>query len=190
MVMRTDYLSYALLLVGISLGGILLHRRQAIRVFICLELLLLSINLGYLMIGVETDERTRAMMALFVLGVARVETSLGLCGLLAYARAQLPSANASALAVPVGPAVGPRGMASLVGGQVIKCLTRPIESSGPRNDLTKKAFFAFFAKEGPRGFTKKNQNSVPWRVWLRPKAQGPRREKEVGLGRNRLTVSS
>lgn len=94
MVMRTDYLSYALLLVGISLGGILLHRRQAIRVFICLELLLLSINLGYLMIGVETDERTRAMMALFVLGVARVETSLGLCGLLAYARAQLPRATA------------------------------------------------------------------------------------------------
>lgn len=86
---RRMYHSYALLMVGLGIIGILRHGRKALRVFLCLELILLGINLGYLVLRVEVDDRTGVVMALFVLGVARVETSVGLCGLLAYARSQL-----------------------------------------------------------------------------------------------------
>lgn len=75
-----------LLLFLIGTFGILLNRRNILIVLMCIEIILLSVNLNFIVFSIYLDDFLGQMFSLFVLTVAAAESAIGLAILILYFR--------------------------------------------------------------------------------------------------------
>jgi NADH-quinone oxidoreductase subunit K len=75
-----------LLLFFISIFGILLNRSSVLIVFMCIEMILLSTNLNFLILSVYLDDAVGQIFSLLILTVAAAESAIGLSILILYYR--------------------------------------------------------------------------------------------------------
>lgn len=75
-----------ILLFLIGLLGIILNRRSILIILMCIELVLLSINLNFILFSVYLDDFYGQLFSLFVLTVAAAESAIGLAILIVYYR--------------------------------------------------------------------------------------------------------
>jgi NADH-quinone oxidoreductase subunit K len=82
----STFLNLVVFLFLLSVSGIFLTRRNFIIVLMCIELMLLSINFGFLIFSIHLDDFLGQLFTLFVLTVAAAESALGLAILVVYYR--------------------------------------------------------------------------------------------------------
>jgi NADH-quinone oxidoreductase subunit K len=75
-------LPFCLFFVG--LVGVLFNRRSIISVLVCIELLLLAVNLEFLFSSLILDDMLGYIFSLFVLSIAAAESAVGLSILVGY----------------------------------------------------------------------------------------------------------
>ena len=66
--------------------GILLNRRNILIVLMCIEIILLSVNLNFIAFSIYLDDFLGQIFSLFVLTVAAAESAIGLAILILYYR--------------------------------------------------------------------------------------------------------
>jgi NADH-quinone oxidoreductase subunit K len=66
--------------------GILLNRRNILVVLMCIELILLSVNLNFVIFSVYLDDFLGQIFSLFILTIAAAESAIGLGILILYYR--------------------------------------------------------------------------------------------------------
>ena len=80
------YILFNVLLFLIGTIGIFLVRKNIIVILMCLEMILLSINLNFITFSVYLDDFIGQVFSLFVLTVAAAEAAIGLAILVTYYR--------------------------------------------------------------------------------------------------------
>lgn len=70
----------------IGVLGIISNRRNILIVLMCIELILLSINLNFILFSVYLDDSYGQLFSLFILTVAAAEAAIGLAILILYYR--------------------------------------------------------------------------------------------------------
>jgi NADH-quinone oxidoreductase subunit K len=78
------FVSLAIFLIG--LFGIFINRKNLLTVIICIELILLSVNLNLLTTAFYLDDILGEIFVVFILTVAAAESSIGLAILIIYYR--------------------------------------------------------------------------------------------------------
>ena len=78
------FISFCLFFIG--LFGIFINRKNVLTVIICIELILLSINLNLLMSAFYLDDILGQIFVIMILTVAAAESSIGLAILIIYYR--------------------------------------------------------------------------------------------------------
>jgi NADH-quinone oxidoreductase subunit K len=66
--------------------GVLTNRRHFLVVIICIEMMLLSVNMFLLLFSIAFDDILGQVFSIFVLSVAAAESSIGLAVLILYYR--------------------------------------------------------------------------------------------------------
>nr|BBD14147.1 NADH dehydrogenase subunit 4L [Ophirina amphinema] len=79
-------LSIPFIIFFIGLSGIFLNRRNIIILLMSVELMLLSINFGFILFSVYLDDIVGQIFSLLVLTVAAAESAIGLAILVIYYR--------------------------------------------------------------------------------------------------------
>jgi NADH-quinone oxidoreductase subunit K len=82
-------LHYNLYIIGlffIGLLGIFITRKNIIVMLMCVELMLLAVNMNFILYSVYLDDLLGQIFALFVLTVAAAESAIGLAILVVYYR--------------------------------------------------------------------------------------------------------
>ncbi len=72
------YLIVSSLVFVISLAGILLNRENLIRVLMCIELMLLAVNLNFIAFSASLHQIMGQIFVFFILTVAAAESAIGL----------------------------------------------------------------------------------------------------------------
>ena len=70
----------------ISLIGLIFNSRNIIITLMCIELLLLSLNLNFIMFSIYLDDMYGQIFSLFILTVAAAESAIGLAIIILYYR--------------------------------------------------------------------------------------------------------
>jgi len=78
------FISFCLFFIG--LFGIFINRKNVLTVIICIELILLSVNLNLLLSAFYLDDILGQIFVILILTVASAETSIGLAILIIYYR--------------------------------------------------------------------------------------------------------
>lgn len=81
-----SFLSIALFLFIIGVIGIFVTRKNILLVFMCIELILLSINLNFIVFSIYLDDIVGQIFSIFVLTVAAAESAIGLAILVVFYR--------------------------------------------------------------------------------------------------------
>ena len=84
--MFVTQLAVNLLLFAICSVGIIIHRRSILFTLICLELVLLSLSLNFILFSVYFDDVYGQVFSLFILTVAAAESAVGLAIIITYYR--------------------------------------------------------------------------------------------------------
>ena len=66
--------------------GILVNRTNIIIILMCIEIILLSVNLNFIIVSIYLDDFLGQIFSLFVLTVAAAESAIGLAILILYYR--------------------------------------------------------------------------------------------------------
>lgn len=85
-IMFVVQLSINFLIFTIGLIGIIVHRRSVLFILICLELVLLSLSLSFVLFSVYFDDVYGQIFSFFILTVAAAESAVGLAIIIAYYR--------------------------------------------------------------------------------------------------------
>jgi NADH-quinone oxidoreductase subunit K len=72
------YLIVSVLLFGLSLAGIAMHRKNVILFLVCIELMLLSVNSNFIVFSNLYHDVAGQVMVFFILTVAAAEAAIGL----------------------------------------------------------------------------------------------------------------
>jgi len=80
------YLVFAMILFIVGLLGIFVAKKNVIIILMCVELMLLAVNLNFIIFSVYLDDILGQVFSLFVLTVAAAEASIGLAILVVYYR--------------------------------------------------------------------------------------------------------
>jgi len=80
------YLVFAISLFLVGLTGIFVTRKNIIIILMCVELILLAVNINFIVFSVYLDDLTGQIFALYVLTVAAAESAIGLAILVVYYR--------------------------------------------------------------------------------------------------------
>ena len=80
------YLTVAGALFVIGIFGIFLNRKNVIILLMCIELMLLSVNINFIAFSAHLGDLVGQVFALFVLTVAAAEAAIGLAILVVYFR--------------------------------------------------------------------------------------------------------
>lgn len=88
MPLLTHYLILSLSLFCIGLGGIVSNRTNLLIILICIEVVLFSIDLNFVIFSVYLDDIVGMVFALFILTVASSESAIGLAIVVVYYRLQ------------------------------------------------------------------------------------------------------
>lgn len=78
MLSLTHYLVLSALLLGISVAGIILNRKNVIILLMCIELVLLAVNTNFVAFSKFSQDPSGEIFVFFVLAVAAVEAAIGL----------------------------------------------------------------------------------------------------------------
>jgi NADH-quinone oxidoreductase subunit K len=70
----------------VGLVGIVFNRRNILIILMCIELLLLSLNLNFIIFSVYFDDLYGQLFSLFILTVAAAESAVGLAIIIIYYR--------------------------------------------------------------------------------------------------------
>ena len=79
-------ITYNLFLFFLGIFGIIYDRKSVIIILMCIELILLSINLSLVLISIIHDDIYGQIFALFILTAAAAEAAIGLAILIVYFR--------------------------------------------------------------------------------------------------------
>jgi NADH-quinone oxidoreductase subunit K len=82
----THYLSVAAILFTLGVFGIFLNRKNIILIMMCIELILLAVNINLVAISAFRGDILGQVFALVVLTVAAAEAAIGLAILVVYYR--------------------------------------------------------------------------------------------------------
>ena len=74
------------LLFVIGIFGIIFQRRNILIVLMCIEMILLSVNLNFIIFSVYLDDFFGQLFSLFILTVAASESAIGLAIIILYFR--------------------------------------------------------------------------------------------------------
>ena len=80
------FLVFSTILFLLGVLGIFIARKNIIIILMCVELMLLAVNLNFIVFSVYLDDILGEVFALFVLTVAAAEASIGLAILVVYYR--------------------------------------------------------------------------------------------------------
>lgn len=87
--LHLDLLRYFLIPLGlfiIAVLGVFLIRQNIIIILMCLELILLAININFVLFSVYLDNLFGQVVAVFILSIAGAESAVGLAILIIYYR--------------------------------------------------------------------------------------------------------
>ena len=80
------YLTLGAIIFTIGLVGIFLSRKNIIIILMCIELILLAVNINLVSFSIFINDLTGQIFALFILTVAAAEAAIGLAIIVAYYR--------------------------------------------------------------------------------------------------------
>ena len=80
------YLTLGAIIFTIGLVGIFLSRKNIIIILMCIELILLAVNINLVSFSIFINDLTGQIFALFILTVAAAEAAIGLAIILVYYR--------------------------------------------------------------------------------------------------------
>lgn len=80
------FLVFSIILFSVGVLGIFLTRRNTIVILMCIELMLLGVNINFIVFSVYLDDLLGQVFSLFVLTVAAAESAIGLAILVIYYR--------------------------------------------------------------------------------------------------------
>ncbi len=86
MIPLTDYLMLGAVLFAISVVGIFLNRKNVIILLMCIELMLLAVNLNFVAFSHYLHDTAGQVFVFFILTVAAAESAIGLAILVALFR--------------------------------------------------------------------------------------------------------
>ena len=75
-----------ILLFFIGLIGVILNRRNILIILMCIELLLLSLNMNFILFSVYLDDLYGQLFSFFILTIAAAESAIGLAIIIIYYR--------------------------------------------------------------------------------------------------------
>jgi len=78
MIALSDYLVLAAILFSLSVAGIFLNRKNVILLLMCIELMLLSVNLNFVAFSHFLEDTAGQVFVFFILTVAAAESAIGL----------------------------------------------------------------------------------------------------------------
>lgn len=78
MIVLSDYLILAAILFSLSLAGIFLNRKNIIILLMCIELMLLAVNLNFIAFSHFSGDPGGQVFVFFILTVAAAEAAIGL----------------------------------------------------------------------------------------------------------------
>jgi len=78
MLVLTDYLILAAVLFCISIAGIFLNRKNVIILLMCIELMLLAVNINFVAFSYFMNDMAGQVFVFFILTVAAAEAAIGL----------------------------------------------------------------------------------------------------------------
>ena len=80
------YLILAAIIFTIGIVGIFLNRKNLIVILMCIELLLLAVNINFVSFSIFLNDLTGQIFTLFILTVAAAEAAIGLAIIVVYYR--------------------------------------------------------------------------------------------------------
>lgn len=78
MIALSDYLIVAAILFSLSVAGIFLNRKNIIILLMCIELMLLAVNLNFIAFAHYAGDAAGQVFVFFILTVAAAEAAIGL----------------------------------------------------------------------------------------------------------------
>ena len=75
-----------ILLFFIGLVGMIINRRNILIILMCIEIVLLSVNLNFIIFSVYFDDLYGQLFSLFILTIAAAESAIGLAIIIIYYR--------------------------------------------------------------------------------------------------------
>ena len=78
MIALSDYLVLGAILFSLSVAGIFLNRKNVILLLMCIELMLLSVNLNFVAFSHFLGDTAGQVFVFFILTVAAAESAIGL----------------------------------------------------------------------------------------------------------------
>lgn len=82
----THYLTLASILFTIGVFGIFVNRKNIIIILMCIELILLAVNINFVAFSAYLGDISGQIFAMFILTVAAAEAAIGLAILVVYFR--------------------------------------------------------------------------------------------------------
>ena len=79
-------ISANILLFFIGLVGVILNRRNILIILMCIELLLLSLNMNFILFSVYLDDLYGQLFSFFILTIAAAESAIGRAIIIIYYR--------------------------------------------------------------------------------------------------------
>jgi NADH-quinone oxidoreductase subunit K len=78
MIALSDYLTVAAILFSLSVAGIFINRKNVILLLMCIELMLLAVNINFIAFSYFLDDMAGQVFVFFILTVAAAEAAIGL----------------------------------------------------------------------------------------------------------------
>ena len=78
MLALSDFLILGAILFSLSMAGIFLNRKTVLILLMCIELMLLSVNMNFIAFSRYLDDTTGQVFVFFILTVAAAEAAIGL----------------------------------------------------------------------------------------------------------------
>ena len=86
MIGLTEYLTVAAILFTIGVFGVFVNRKNVIIILMCIELILLAVNINFVAFSTHLGDIAGQVFAMFILTVAAAEAAIGLAILVVYFR--------------------------------------------------------------------------------------------------------
>ncbi len=88
MITLSHYLTLGALLFGLAVAGIFLNRKNVILLLMCIELMLLAVNMNFIAFSRYLDDIAGQVFVFFILTVAAAESAIGLAILVVLFRSR------------------------------------------------------------------------------------------------------
>ncbi len=78
MIALSDYLAVGAILFGLSMAGVFINRKNVIILLMCIELMLLAVNINFIAFSHYLGDVAGQIFVFFILTVAAAEAAIGL----------------------------------------------------------------------------------------------------------------